>query len=312
MKKKIRSCTALLMCAFATFLLSGCRVNISIGINNRLTGDSYPNAEAYQVGAFTCPADDVSAVEVYWRSGEVEIIESDDGEIRASESGGELPEDTAMHCLLDDGVLKIRFCESGAEIRVNPVDKHLNLEIPEGISLSVHTTSALTKADTLNQKDILIAAHSGNTELGAVTADTVDLSSSSGVIRADSVSARSLTCNASSGAVDLGTVSTDTLDCRTSSGDVTADDVAAETLLMTTSSGRVDAVFTDVPSAEIHTSSGRVDLTLADGGAEVLYTASSGTLHTSLSCERRGDLYVFGDGESSVTVETSSGNLKIR
>lgn len=303
---------ALLLCAFAVFSLSGCHVNISIGIHDRLIGDSYPNAEKYQTGAFTCPADEINAVEVYWRSGEVEIIESDSGELRATESGGELPEDTAMHYLLDDGVLKIRFCASGAEIRVNPVDKHLRLEIPEGISLAVHTTSALTKADTLNQNEVLIAAHSGKTELGAVTADTVDLSSSSGTIRADSVSARTLTCSASSGSVDLGTVSVGALDCRTSSGDVTADDVTAATLCITATSGHVDAVITDVPSVDIHTSSGKVDLTLSEGGAEILFTSRSGTLHTGQSCEREGNLYRFGNGESSITVDTSSGNLKIQ
>lgn len=303
---------SLLVCSLAVAMLSGCRVNISIGTTDTLTGETYPNAEEYQTGAFIYNAADVKAVEVYWRSGEVEITESGNSELHVKESGGELPEDTAMHYLLDDGVLRIRFCKSGAKIQVNATDKYLSLEVPKGIDLSVHTTSALVKADDLKQNNVLIAALSGRTELGSVTADTVDLSSSSGSIRADNLSAQSLKCSASSGSVDVGTVSVKTLDCSTSSGEVTMGSVVSETAKITTSSGGADLTLTKVPAAEIYTSSGTVSLSLAKGGAEVLHTSASGRLHTDRAYEQKGDLYVFGSGESHITVETSSGNLKIQ
>ncbi len=302
----------LILCAFVAVPLSGCRVNISIGTNDTLTGETYPNAEKYQTGAFTYNAADIKAVEVYWRSGEVEITESGDPELHAKESGGELSEDIAMHYLLDDGVLRIRFCKSGAKIKVNATDKHLSLEIPEGIDLSVHTTSALVKADDLNQNRILIAALSGHTELGTVTADTVDMSSSSGAICAASLSAQSLKCSTSSGSVDIGDVLVKTLDCSTSSGGVTMGNAVSETAKIDTSSGSVELMLTSVPSAEIYTSSGTVSLLLAKDGAEVLYTTGSGKLLTDRAYDRKGDLYVFGKGASSITVETSSGNLKIQ
>lgn len=302
----------LLLCSLVIAMLSGCRVNISVGTNDALTGETYPDAEKYQTGAFTYNTADIKAVEVYWRSGEVEITESDNSELHVKESGGELPEDTAMHYLLDDGVLRIRFCKSGAKIQVNATDKHLSLEVPKGIDLSVHTTSALVKADDLNQNSILIAALSGHTELGTVTADTVDLSSSSGSICAASLSAQSLKCSASSGSVDIGVISVETLDCSTSSGDVTMDSVVSETANITTSSGSVELTLAKVPSAEIYTSSGTVSLLLEASGAEVLYTTNSGKLLTDHAYDRKGDLYVFDEGASNITVETSSGNLKIQ
>ncbi len=230
----------LLLCSLVITILSGWRVNISIGTNDTLTSETYPDAEKYQIGSFTYNAAGIKAVEVYWRSGEVEITESDNSELHIKESGGELPEDTAMHYLLDDGVLRIRFCKSGAKIQVNAADKHLSLEVPKGIDLSVHTTSALVKADSLDQNNVLIAALSGSTELGTVTADTIDLSSSSGSICAASLLAQSLKCNASSGSVDIGVVSVDTLDCSTSSGGVMMDSVVSETANITTSSGIVE------------------------------------------------------------------------
>ena len=100
-----------------------------------------------------------------------------------------------------------RFCKSGAKIAVDATDKHLSLEVPKGIDISVHTTSALVKAGDLNQNSVLIAALSGSTKLGTVTAETVDLSSSSGSICAASLSAQSLKCSAASGSVNIGVVS---------------------------------------------------------------------------------------------------------
>ena len=117
----------LLLCSLVITMLSGCRVNISIGTNDTLTGETYPNAEKYQTGAFTYNTADVKAVEVYWRSGEVEITESDSSELHVKESGGELSEDVAMHYLLDDGVLRIRFCKSGAKIQVNAAHRPVQL-----------------------------------------------------------------------------------------------------------------------------------------------------------------------------------------
>lgn len=158
------------LCVLAA-MLAGCRVNISVGSVSYITGEDYPDARKYKTGAFTYAADEVKAVEVYWRSGEVALIESGASELSVSESGGELPEDTALHYLLDGVVLRIRFCGSGARILVNEADKRLRLEVPKGIDISVHTTSALVKADALEQGNILISAFSGRTELGTVTAE---------------------------------------------------------------------------------------------------------------------------------------------
>ena len=114
MRGKITGIVLLLLCAFAV-MLSGCQFHISVGTNDTLTGETYPNAEKYHTGTFTYNAADIKAVEIYWRSGEVEITESDISELHVRESGGELPEDTAMHHFLDDGVLRIRFCKMVAQ-----------------------------------------------------------------------------------------------------------------------------------------------------------------------------------------------------
>lgn len=294
---KMKTCNKLFIMLLAlsltAVLLSGCEFHATFGIGNYVTGESYPNAEAYQTGAFTYEADTVKSVEIYWRSGEVEIVESDSAELSVRESGGELPEDTAMHYLLEDGTLRIRFCESGAKIQVNPNDKHLTIEVPKGINLSIYTTSAPVKADTLEQNSILISAYSGSTELGTVEAESLVLSSSSGAIHADSIFAQTLECNTISGSVHIGTL-------------------AADAIEVDTTSGSVDLGLSAASQVAIRTTSGKTTLRLPEGGAEIAYTASSGKLHTEMTFERKGDLYVFGNGESKITVDSSSGNLDIQ
>lgn len=304
--------TLLLVLTLAAILFSGCELHISFGIGSYVTGESYSNAEAYQTGAFTYEADEVKSIEIYWRSGEVELIESDEAELSARESGGELPEEAAMHYLLEDGTLRIRFCKSGAKLQVHSNDKRLIIEVPKGIDLSVHTTSAPVKADALHQSSILISAHSGRTELGSAEAESIDLSSSSGSIRAESISAQTLKCSASSGSIRADSISAQTLKCSTSSGSVQIDALAAERANVGTSSGSVDLTFTAAVQADIRTSSGRTSLRLPEGGAEIAYSASSGTLHAAGNFEQNGDLYVFGRGESRITVKSSSGSLVIR
>ena len=290
MKKAI----ILLVFAVAALMGSGCYIgNVPFGAGDHLVGEEYPDAEKYQVGAFTYTADSVNDVEVYWRSGEVRIVESDSPQLSVRESGEELAEDIAMHSLLEDGILRIRFCQSGAEIYVNPSDKYLTLEVPKGIDLSIHTTAAVTRADTLEQNSILISVHSGDTQLGTVTAKEVDLSSSAGGIHADSIFVQKLRCSASSGSVRL-------------------DSITADTAEIITSSGNVELTLLEAPTVMIRTSSGDVHAALAEGGALLAYTSGSGQLRTRTAYERRGDLYVFGSGESSLTVETSSGNLEIQ
>lgn len=143
MKKAI----ILFVCAIAALMVSGCYMeNVSFGMGDHLVGEEYPDAEKYQVGAFTYAADDVNYVNVYWRSGEVKIVESDRPQLSVRESGGELAEDIAMHSLLEDGILGIRFCQSGAEVYVNPAEiitssGNVELTLFEAPNVTVRTSS---------------------------------------------------------------------------------------------------------------------------------------------------------------------------
>lgn len=305
MRKKILHRAVPAMCTFVAMLLSGCYYHTTLDYG-------YPNGEKYSVGAFTYRADEIQAIAVDWYSGAVEIVESDSAELHAQESGTDLPEEAAMHYLLEDGVLRVRFCASGAKIRVKAENKQLRLEVPKGVKLSVSVTSASVRAETLGQDEIKIEAHSGSTELGTVTANKADLSSSSGAIHAGSISVQELRCSASSGSMEMESISAKDFACEASSGSVTVGKLTSDTVQVTTSSGSVRLTLAGAPTAQIRTSSGSVRLTLDKSGAQVAYTSSSGRLHTDCPYTWENGLYVFGDGEGSITVRTSSGNLRVQ
>lgn len=286
-----RSAVLLLFCALLA-LLSGCRGSASPGLGDYLVGECYPDAEKYQTGAFTYDGNSVQLVEVYWRSGSVEIVQCDEGELTVSESGGAMEEDVSMHHLLEDGVLRIRFCASRAKVHVHPAQKQLTLSVPKGIALSIHTTAAPVRAGKLTQRNILIAAHSGDIALGRGEAADINLSSSAGSISAERLSAQ-------------------TLECRTSSGDVQVEKFTVGTAQVETTSGKIVLDLLSTGNVEIFTSSGDVALRLPDCGAVLAYSTACGKLRCDVAYQRRGDLYVFGNGESSISVATTSGDLNV-
>ena len=184
--------------------------------------------------------------------------------------------------------------------------------MPKNIDVSLHTTSADIKANSLEQKSLLVSSHSGNTELGIVTVDSADLSSSSGEFFAESLAARTLKCAATSGSVSFKSVSADEINCVTTSGNVDMYRVSAEKASLATTSGKIDYAPESVQNTDISSTSGNVDLKLPSDGAELSFASTSGKLRTDLSYGRKGDLYVFGNGQSSVSVNTTSGDVTVK
>lgn len=68
----------MLLIPLAAAGLSGCTFHASFGIGSFITSKNYPDAARYQTGAFTYHADEITAIEIYWCSGEIEVIESDE------------------------------------------------------------------------------------------------------------------------------------------------------------------------------------------------------------------------------------------
>ena len=290
---------------------AGC--GMILQIDDSITEAAYADSDQYIAGDFTYNAADVETIEVSWRIGRVTLRESDAATLSVSESGKELEPDAQVQHWLENGTLHIQFCQPG-RIHVDDEDKHLTLELPKNIVLAVQSTSADICADTLEQKSVTFSTVSGNTQVGTLAANEVDLSSSSGRQSLGSVTADKANLSSVSGelSVEQAAVSGE-ISCSTTSGTVRFEGLKADAADVGTVSGAVELGVLRCPSALVDTTSGRVSLTLpANTGASVEYCSTSGELRTSLPWTAVGDLMVFGGGEYSVIVETTSGDLEIR
>lgn len=202
-KKKSRAVTALSL-LFLMLCFTGCSMEgVPFANWDLYHGETYENAKAYQTGDFSGDGKQINALAVYWRSGEIAITESEDNSVRIHESGKNLTEDEKMHYYLKDGQLEVRFCASGATIEVKPKDKHLQIEVPKNVNLSIHSTSADVKTKYLEQEQILVATMSGDIEIGEVVAEEGNFSSSSGDINLDKTQASEIAITTASGDVEL-------------------------------------------------------------------------------------------------------------
>lgn len=322
---------SLLICVLAVALaVTLCGCGGTVGTVGIVTGDQYNDAQSYQVGDFTYARQDVQSIAINWRVGKIKLVQSDSAELAVSESGRSLGEKAAMHWLLRDGVLHIEFCASGASVSVMSWNKQLTVEVPKGVALDIRTTSAPVEAEKLVCGDVFVSSFSADMRFGNLHAANIALSSSSGAIRADrvigsevscqtssgviefnSLDASAATLNSSSGALRAESVVADALAVETSSGTVCMNDLTAKDAAVKTASGAVELTVSAQSALSVTTSSGKTTLTLPDGGAAVTYQAASGKLKTDAGYEKRGDLYVFGAGESVVEVKSSSGGLEI-
>lgn len=92
---------AALLCTSVAALLSGCHTGVPAETADHLIGEEYPDAGKYRAGTFTYSADEVNAVEVYWRSGEVDIRESDgvmSQSLKCSTSSGSVELGAELYC----------------------------------------------------------------------------------------------------------------------------------------------------------------------------------------------------------------------
>ena len=102
------------------------------------------------------------------------------------------------------------------------------------------------------------------------------------------------------------------IEVKSASGDVDLENVMAERMEVTTASGDIDIDIAGSTKAEIRSAAGSVDLGLPPEGASVKYTNASGReFETWLEYREDNGRYIFGNGESQVSVELAGGTLKI-
>ena len=290
-------------------------------------------------GEYTVPVEDIRSVEVDWSSGWVDVLVDNGADIRFTEAGKDITEETALRWYAVDGVLTIRYCRNGTVTNMN---KSLTLTLPSALAgdmerLTLDTASAdvTVSGAAIRAKKLELDGASGNFDVEVIRADTVKLSSASGNhtftgsfdrLEAGSASgdmtvnsrgdAAFLSVGTASGAVRVqtrGRVAECMLD--TSSGNVEFYGEAGK-LDAETASGSVTVDCTGFicpDELEINTASGDVLLRVGPDASFTLdYDTGSGDLTSDLELGLAGkDQYTAGSGAASFEVETASGDLHI-
>lgn len=287
----------MLILAVCAGLLSGCRVSVHLPVG--LSSFYYDNAERYTVGGADI-SDTVECVEIQWVSGSVRVAAHKENMVRFSEEANRtLTNDNSVHYWLDGTTLRIRFCASG-EWDLNGLEKDLTVLLPEKLllkGLKINGVSTEMEVDSIRAEEVDLDTMSGSLEVtGCMVTEKADLDTTSGTVTAQLLGALK--------ALRVSTVS----------GKASATVQRSDTVEMGSTSGELRLSAEETPKwIDMDTLSGMVTLVLPqDAGMTLRFNTVSGKLSSELPGETDGKNSVFGDGACACSIETTSGDLKIR
>ena len=298
-------CAVVLLCAV---ILNFTGVFGSSGIGG------YADAEKYTAGG-TEITGEVKNLYVNWTSGKVAVAYHAGNTVKLEEKADRaLSEDEQLRWWLDGDTLRVQFSKPG--IRLNMPGKALTVTLPEGIALDsaeLFATSGDLEIPTVKAKTLKLVSTSGDIS-AAAEAETADAGSTSGDIklrmagRTESVSAGS-----TSGSISVEAEKAGNIRAGSTSGGISIAAEEAGTVTAGSTSGGIYVSLRKTEKAEISSTSGSVTAALPE---EPGFTAKVHTVSGSVSCDlearRDGDRYIRGDGSVSVSIGTTSGNVRIQ
>ncbi len=210
-----------MLCAISSAI---CPVLMFSGCHT-VTYEKYDHADKYTAGNFSYQANQIEHVEVNWVAGEIQIKQSTDSTLHAEENGTSLSAEQQLHSYIDGTVLRIQYCASRYRGEIDGAQKHLTLEIPQGISLSVNSVSGNICSDRLLVRNLDFDSVSGEIRIGSLETDYAEIDSVSGDIRLSLLQCKTLKADTTSASVTL--ILTDDfgaeIDFETVSGDFKSD-----------------------------------------------------------------------------------------
>ena len=242
-----------------------------------------PTEDLYTGSDYVLPAEtDITALDIDWITGEVEILVTDDDAITVAEEVGYNGYNAHPMVVTDDsGTLRIRYADETWMSAIDLAEKKLTVHLPRAVvknltDVNLVSVSADYKVDALTvREEFVFSSVSGDLETGAITAENVnaEVNTVSGKIQLDG-SFRQVNGESTSGEIDL------TL--RT----------CPNKLSVATVSGDVDV---ELPRS---------------AGFTLAYNTVSGDLECDFAAKRSGEKLICGNGGCEISVDTTSGDLK--
>jgi hypothetical protein len=261
--------------------------------------DKYDDAERYTIGSANVLAESIETVEIDWINGSIEIEQTAARSVNIIEEGSFEKEAERMRYYLDEGVLKVKYCESGFHGEIHPQNKNLRVEIPAGLALEIDSKGAEITIGVLDVTNLSIETETGNVMAERISSHKTELETKSGKVSIGELISKDFSVDCISGGASVARLSVDTLEAETVSGDL--------------SFGIQKAVNADILSKR-----GVVTVTLGEGlGASIRMGIPSGKFKTEKEYVKSGRRYdVFGaDGSSlecKIHADIFGGELNVR
>ena len=239
---------------------------------------TYADAEKYLAGDQTYTGE-LKELDIDWVSGQVTLVEdTTSAEIKITEeSDVELVEAEKVHSYFNEGILKIKYWESGHKSHsFVSRNKHIYVTYPSLEKLTVDLTSGKFDSKKVTASEIKVNLTSGSVDLDEVVCETMVTNITSGNVNIDKITCNTYENNLTSGSVTIGAS--------------TANEM------------------------KFSVTSGKVDLTIPDNGATISFTKTSGSIRLDRQDYSRNDdgQYVYGDGACKVRIKVTSGKAIIR
>ena len=297
-------------------------------------GITYADAEKYTVGGTTI-ASPVEDLIIDWTAGAVNIEYHEGDGITVSEKADkELSEDDQLRWWLDGKTLYIRYAKAGIRLSFD-LNKQLTVSLPDSLVLNwadISSTSGQLNIPYLTADEVRLASTSGNIDAVTVAKNltasstsgsmnicqdddigTVKLDSTSGSIFCALGNVSSVTARSTSGGIRLTSWGeAGDADLRSTSGKIYADLAFVDNATVQSTSGGFGGNVASFTSLKIDTTAGGVALNLLEEpGFTMKASSASGSFKSDIPLKKDGKTYTCGDGSCSVSITTSSGNIKI-
>lgn len=278
--KKLRLLPLLLALPF----LSGCHSSYSIG--------TYENADKYLVGSQTYEGV-LETLDIDWLAGRIEFIsdESINGMKLVEENT--LPDGDKVHSYYHDGILQVKFMESGRRSSFDPNEKKLYLtynptEVKKfGIAL---TSGTLVAPKIVAKESVNIVMTSGTSSFEGIESPSVNVTFTSGSFTCKELKTTKASLGATSGNMNISNIDVDEINADMTSGNLTFS-------------------FARFVSSRLDMTSGNLNVTLPSDGGIVSVSKRSGSVTTSRECTIVGDIYTFGTSQSKMSINVTSGRV---
>lgn len=289
MEKRLKRVAVIAAITMGAFLL----LAIVLGVLNALVGDGRWNFgwndyryddEGYEVGEGTVPHTGITAIDLDWIDGGVEIIACQDSYISLSEKApSPIPDSAELRWRVDaEGKLSIKYRKSDwfFGIGTDNREKQLTLRIPESYF------AGLT--------EIEIKVSSSNVVIRNLTAAKLEFESASGALIVQN-------CHFSS------------FSAESKKGKIVTDGLLSDAVSVESSEGKVELGFSRCPKKlEIDATYGDVTLRLpSDASFSLSWETKNGRLSHDLPLTQTGKHYVAGQGEAAFAVTTKNGSLTV-